>query len=104
MFVNARDPDSYNLTGAGTHDWRYTAWFRFDGEGASMPCNKAPCSGYFGRVLVDESLGTELYDHRGDSGKWLDWPGENVNLVNHTAYAAVVEGLHEQLLDYIQIK
>ena len=104
MFVNARNPDIYHLNGTGTHDWRYTAWFRFDGEGASMPCNKAPCSGYFGRVLVDESLGTELYDHRGDSGKWLDWPGENVNLVNRSAYAAVVEGLHEQLLDYIQIK
>jgi hypothetical protein len=33
-----------------------------------MPCNKAPCSDFFGGIKVDESLGTELYDHRGDSG------------------------------------
>ena len=38
------------------------------------------------------------------SGKWLDWPGENVNLVNYTEHASVVEALHAQLLDYIQIK
>jgi hypothetical protein len=48
-------------------------------------------------------LGNELYDHRGDSGKWLDWPGENVNLVNYTEYADVVKDLHAQLLDYIQL-
>ena len=56
------------------------------------------------RVRCARSLGRELYDHRGDSGKWLDWPGENLNLVNHTAHAAVVEDLHNQLLEYIQIK
>lgn len=52
-------------------------------------------------MLLNESLGVELYDHRGDSGKWLDWPGENVNLAN--TYAAVAKSLHEQILDYIQI-
>ena len=42
-----------------THEWRYTAWFRFSFEGARGPYpTDAP--DYFGRVLVDESLGTEL--------------------------------------------
>jgi hypothetical protein len=90
-----------------THDWRYTAWWRFDHENARGPCNdyEAPCaaSGFFGGIRLDESLGAELYDHRGDSGKWLDWPGENVNLVNYTEYASVVKELHGQLLDYIQL-
>ena len=113
MFVNARDPDIYNLTGTGTHDWRYTAWFRFTGSGARGPYRRPAGAGgagaapdYFGRVVVGEGgiLGRELYDHRGDSGMWLDWPGENANLVNNTEHAAVVEVLHQRLLDYIQIK
>jgi hypothetical protein len=54
--------------------------------------------------MVDESLGKELYDHRGDSGKmWLDWPGKNMNLVTYTEHAGVVQALHSKLLDYIQL-
>ena len=53
--------------------------------------------------MVNESLGTELYDHRGDGGKCLDWPGEAVNLAGHSAYADVVAGLHRKLLEYIQL-
>ena len=87
-----------------THDWRYTAWFKFDYMGARGPFRSDATPDFFGRVMLNESLGRELYDHRGDSGKWLDWPGENVNLVNHTAVASVVERLHEQLVDYIQLK
>ena len=55
-------------------------------------------------LQVDQIVGRELYDHRGDSGKYLDWPGENVNLVNETAHAPLVAQLHARLLDYIQIK
>ena len=55
-------------------------------------------------MLVSEILGRELYDHRQDTGKWLDWPGENVNLVNRTEHADVVATLHQKVLDYIQIK
>ena len=80
-----------------TDEWRYTAWFRFDND-----TNRA--GNQFGRVLINESLGTELYDHRGDTCMWLDWPGENLNLVNFTAHAATVKALHAQLLDYIQLK
>jgi hypothetical protein len=58
----------------------------------------------FGRVLLNESLGTELYDHRGDTGMWLDWPGENRNLVNESAFGDIVQTLHQQLVDYIQLK
>ena len=84
-----------------TDEWRYTAWFRFDGAGARGPYGPGR---FFGRVLVDQSLGRELYDHRGDTGLWLDWRGENVNLVNESAHREVVAALHQQLLDYIQIK
>jgi hypothetical protein len=54
-------------------------------------------------VVVSESLGRELYDHRGDGGKWLDWPGEGVNLVNRSEHQGVVAELHQRLLDYIQL-
>ena len=53
---------------------------------------------------MDQSLGRELYDHRGDTGQWLDWPGENLNLVNRTEFAGVVTELHARVLDYIQLK
>ena len=36
--------------------------------------------------------------------KYLDWPGENINLVNYSQHAGVVEELHARLLEYIQIK
>ena len=86
-----------------TDEWRYTSWFRFDHDGARGP--HGPAEGnYFGRVLVDEILGRELYDHRGDSGKYLDWPGENVNLVDRPEHAGLVKELHARLLEYIRLK
>jgi hypothetical protein len=83
-----------------TDEWRYTAWFRFDnrtgGGGGDYP---------YGRVMVNSSsLGTELYDHRGDTSMWLDFPGENVNVVGNVEHAKLVESLHQRLLDYIQLK
>jgi hypothetical protein len=80
-----------------------TRWFHFDNTGARGPLAPAN-STFFGRVLVDSIIGRELYDHRGDSGKYLDWTGENINLVNYTEHADVVIQLHQQLLAYIQIK
>ena len=73
-------------------DWRYTAWFQFD------PVAIVP--------LVDghHSLGRELYDHRGDTGLWMDWPGENVNLVDKREHAGLVEELHQAILNYIQLR
>lgn len=76
---------------------RYTAWFRFDNR-TQMPGNE------FGRVVLNESLGAELYDHRGDTGMWLDWPGESRNLVNESSLTEVVRQLHEQLVEYVQLK
>ena len=72
-------------------DWRYTAWFKFDGVAV------AP--------LTDghHSLGRELYDHRGDTGLWMDWPGENINLVNQPEHSALVQELHQAILDYIRL-
>jgi arylsulfatase A-like enzyme len=87
-----------------TRDWRYTAWFPFNGTNARGPYRTGTEPDFFGKVVVKESLGRELYDHRNDSGKWLDWPGENVNLVNYSEHSATVRDLHQQLLDYIQIK
>jgi hypothetical protein len=80
-----------------TDEWRYTAWFRFDNSDAGW-------GPHFGKVFLNESLGTELYDHRGDTGKWLDWPGENYNLVNETEHASLVEELHGRIVDFIQLK
>ena len=81
-----------------TDEWRYTAWFRFDNRSVGTPENE------FGKVLINESLGTELYDHRGDTGLWLDWPGENRNMVNDTQLQSVVADLHTRLLAYIKLK
>ena len=81
-----------------TDDWRYTAWFEFDNRTAAYPGK------HFGRVLVEKELGRELYDHRGDTCKWLDFPGENRNLVAHPELSVIVADLHKQLLEYIQLK
>jgi arylsulfatase A-like enzyme len=74
--------------------WRYTAWFAFD-------IHKM-------RPITDgsrgSSLGTELYDHRGDTGMWLDFPGEERNLVEDPEHRAVVAELHQKVLDYIQLR
>merc|ERR1711871_1154951 len=42
-------------------NWRYTAWFNFDNTTI--------------RPALDEVIGRELYDHHGDTGLWLDFPG-----------------------------
>lgn len=71
-------------------DWRYTAWFEFD------PVAIVP--------LVNHSLGRELYDHRGDTGLWTDWPGENANLVDRPEHSGLVQELHQAILNYIQLR
>ena len=72
--------------------WRYTVWFPFDG--ATVTPILTPAT----------ELGRELYDHSGDSGMWLDWPGEEVNLARDPRYANVVEELHTRVLGYIRLK
>ena len=71
FFRNATQLMGYTIR---TSEWRYTAWFRFNGTNARGPyrTGNKPVPDHFGTVCVDESLGRELYDHRGDSGKWLD--------------------------------
>ena len=52
----------------------------------------------------EQIIGRELYDHHGDTGLWLDFPGENVNLADRDEHAAVVKELHSTVLEYIQLK
>ena len=68
--------------------YRYTCWFGFDGR----------------KVVpnVNEILGRELYDHRGDPGE-LDWKGEHVNMVADPTHRDVVASLHSKLLNYIRL-
>ena len=70
-------------------DWRYTAWFPFDKQAI--------------RPQTDGNLGRELYDHRGDTGMWLDWPGEEINLAHDPRYESVVAELHKRVLEYIRL-
>lgn len=70
-------------------EWRYTAWFAFD-KVKIQP-------------IVDYVIGQELYDHRGDTGLWLDFPGESTNLVHLSEYAPMVRQLHKRVLDHIQL-
>ena len=74
-----------------TDAFRYTEWFQFDPVGI--------------RPITDgrHGLGRELYDHRGDSGLWLDWPGENRNLVDLPEHAETVRELHAAILGYIRL-
>lgn len=65
------------------------SWWNFDNETI--------------RPLTDDSLGSELYDHRGDTSLWIDFPGENENLVHKPEHAALVRELHQALLDYIRL-
>ena len=74
--------------------WRYTAWFAFDVLNMRPITDGSPGS----------NLGTELYDHRGDTGMWLDFPGEERNLVEDEEHKAVVAELHQKVLDYIQLR
>lgn len=69
-----------------------TAWFPFNDS--SITVNLAP----------QDELGRELYDHRGDTGRWLDYPGEAVNVVSRPEHAQLVEVLHQRLLDYVRLK
>ena len=48
-------------------------------------------------------LGRELYDHRGDTGMWLDWPGEEINLAHDPRYESVITDLHKRVLEYIHL-
>ena len=71
--------------------WRYTAWFPFDVQNM--------------RPITDGcNLGTELYDHAGDTGMWLDFPGEERNMVDDAEHQAVVAELHQKVLDFIQLR
>jgi iduronate 2-sulfatase len=80
-FRNATQTMGYSVR---TNDWRYTAWFVFNGTGARGPLASG---GAFGSVVVSERLGAELYDHRGDTCEWLDWPGDHTDapLLSYTA-------------------
>jgi len=73
-------------------EWRYTAWFEFD------PVRLVP------KTEPEHILGRELYDHRGDTGMWLDYPGENLNLVQRDEHAELVKDLHQRVLGYIRLK
>ena len=87
-----------------TSEWRYTAWFLFNSTNARGPYRVAGETDHFGTVMLNRSLGKELYDHRDDSGQWLDWPGESVNLVNYTEYSSIADTLHAKLVAYIQLE
>ena len=67
--------------------WRYTVWFGFD--------NRAV------RANTSHIIGRELYDHRGDTGMWLDFPGEKVNLASDITFKLVVQQLHSLVLKYV---
>ena len=69
-------------------EWRYTVWFAFDDVAI--------------RPIRNQVLGRELYDHRGDTNLWLDFPGENRNVVGAPENAPVADRLHQQVLDYIR--
>ena len=71
--------------------WRYTAWFPFNGSAVKPD------------LIPAAELGRELYTHAGDTGMWLDFPGETVNLVARPEYASVVGELHERVLEYITL-
>lgn len=73
-----------------TEMWRFTEWFEFNDVSLS-PIRD-------GR----HSLGVELYDHRGDTGLWLDWP-EATNLAGHPEFGETVSELHAILLAYIRL-
>lgn len=69
-------------------DWRYTAWFGFEGQQV-VP-------------VTDWILGRELYTHFGDDGD-PDFDGESVNLASDPAHAETVRRLHALILDYIRL-
>lgn len=43
------------------------------------------------------NLGTELYGHRGDTGMWLNFPGEERSLMGDEEHKAVVAKLHRKV-------
>ena len=68
-------------------EWRYTAWFAFDARALHADTTQV--------------VGRELYDHRADTGMWLDFPGEEVNLAPNSTFKTVVQQLHSLILKYI---
>ena len=72
-------------------EWRYTAWFKFDDENIKPLTSPA------------DELGRELYDHRGDNGMDMEWPGENDNLADLPEHADLVKELHLKILLYIKL-
>lgn len=73
-----------------TADWHYVAWFQFN-NGTVVPELTAPL------------YGQELYDHRQDSGLWLENPYENVNVVTDPVNKAIVVELHQKVVDHIRL-
>ena len=69
-------------------DWRYTVWFGFN--------NRAV------RPNTSHIIGRELYDHRDDTGMWLDFPGETINLASDITFKSVVQQLHSLVIQYVE--
>ena len=63
-----------------TQAWRFTEWFRYDGN----------------RTDFDATVATELYDHRGDQGGDMD-AYEQDNVVDDPRHKAVV-AQHRRIL------
>jgi hypothetical protein len=36
-------------------------------------------------------------------GLWIDWPGENINVVDRPEHAALVQELHRAELEFIRL-
>ena len=83
--LNVSYSPSYNVG-------RYTAWFEFDQE------RLTPI------LWLGPTLGVELYDHTEDTGLWLDFPGENVNLAGRPEHKHLQAELHRHIEDYVKLK
>ena len=49
-------------------------------------------------------VGRELYSHKADTGLWLEYPGEEVNLAFDPTNADIVQYLHKQVLEYNRLR
>ena len=65
------------------------------------PSIRVPDDGY--RLLDGHYVGRVGCDHRGDMGRWLEFPGEETNLAADPRFAAIVDQLHTKVLKYIQL-
>jgi hypothetical protein len=63
---------------------------------------KLPASCFSPRV--SHGAGFAADDHTHDSGRWLDSPGEEINVVSRPEHAQLVGELHRRVLDYVQLK